>query len=101
MLFKWSIVFFMLSLIKLFLFQVTGLSILGLSIWLLTDPSVYIGVTQDHQSFNSGIYVLLAVGLLILIVGILGCCGACKESQCLLISVIIQSYDANSFDCQY
>lgn len=60
---------------------------MALSVWLLTDPSAYISITQDEQSFKSGIYVLLAIGLLILVVGVLGCCGACCESQCLLISV--------------
>lgn len=62
---------------------------MALCIWLLTDSSAYLRVTQDEQNFQSGIYVFLAIGILILLVGVLGCCGACNESQCLLVSVSI------------
>lgn len=53
---------------------------------MLTDPTFYVRVAQDESSYHTGIYIFLAVGLLIFIVGFLGCCGAYRESPCLLVS---------------
>ena len=32
-------------------------------------------------------YLLIAIGLLLLVIGFLGCCGAMKESKCMLLLV--------------
>lgn len=37
--------------------------------------------------FYSGVYILIGAGSLIMLVGFFGCCGAVRESQCLLGSV--------------
>jgi hypothetical protein len=54
---------------------------------MLTDPTFYISMAQDESSYYSGVYLLLAVGILLFIVGFLGCCGALKESQVILVLV--------------
>lgn len=54
---------------------------------MLTDPTFYMSMAQDESSYYIGIYLFLAVGLLMFIVGFLGCCGAIKESQCMLVLV--------------
>lgn len=40
-------------------------------------------------SLFSGVYILIAVGALMMLVGFLGCYGAIQESQCLLGTVSI------------
>lgn len=66
-------------------FWITGLTIIVLSVWMLTDPTFYMSMAQDESSYYTGIYLFLIVGTLMFIVGFLGCCGAIKESQCMLV----------------
>lgn len=60
---------------------------------MLTDPTFYMSMAQDESSYYIGIYLFLAVGLLMFIVGFLGCCGAIKESQCMLVLVSLRLDD--------
>lgn len=69
------------------LLQLVGLTTVGVAVWMLTDPSFMISMTQDESNYYIGLYIFLAIGALMLIVAFLGCCGAFKESQCLLVSV--------------
>ncbi|XP_062991065.1 tetraspanin-8 [Elgaria multicarinata webbii] len=69
-----------------FIFWVCGCIILGVSIWLrLSVSDVDI---SDSSAFTS-IYILIAVGSIIMVLGFLGCCGAMKESQCMLLLFFI------------
>uniref|UniRef100_A0A1B0DE38 Tetraspanin n=1 Tax=Phlebotomus papatasi TaxID=29031 RepID=A0A1B0DE38_PHLPP len=67
-------------------FQLVGLATVVLAIWMLTDPTFLISMTQDEHHYYIGLYIFLAIGALMLIVAFLGCCGAFKESQCMLVS---------------
>lgn len=67
--------------------QIVGFTALALFIWVLTDPSMLITMTQERNHFYIGLYVFLIVGLLMLVVAILGCCGSLRESKCMLIGV--------------
>ncbi|XP_021534263.1 tetraspanin-8 [Neomonachus schauinslandi] len=74
-----------------FLFWLCGILILGVAIW--------IRVSKDGQEIlNSGdfatspyisVNILIAVGSIIMILGFLGCCGAVKESRCMLLLFFI------------
>ncbi|NWQ87735.1 TSN8 protein, partial [Burhinus bistriatus] len=74
-----------------FLLQVCGSIILGVSIW--------IRVSKDAQQVNvcshtrtilfAGVDLLIAVGSIIMVLGFLGCCGAIKESRCMLLLFFI------------
>ncbi|NXU24324.1 TSN8 protein, partial [Thalassarche chlororhynchos] len=74
-----------------FLFWVCGSIILGVSIW--------IRVSKDAQEVNvcghtstilfAGVDLLIAVGSIIMVLGFLGCCGAVKESRCMLLLFFI------------
>ncbi|NWR26810.1 TSN8 protein, partial [Tachuris rubrigastra] len=74
-----------------FLLQLCGSIILGVSIW--------IRVSKDAQQVNAcshtstilfaGVDLLIAVGSIIMILGFLGCCGAVKESRCMLLLFFI------------
>jgi hypothetical protein len=70
-----------------FIFWVTGIVLLGVGIWVLTDPNAthYLQIaTVDFGLVKSAAICLIAVGGLVFIVGGLGCCGACKESTACL-----------------
>lgn len=69
------------------IFQVTGLTVIFLSVWMLFDPTFYISMAQDESSYYSGVCILFLAGTLLFVVGFLGCFGAYKESPKLLILV--------------
>ncbi|NXI50909.1 TSN8 protein, partial [Chloroceryle aenea] len=74
-----------------FLFWVCGSIIMGVSIW--------IRVSKDVQQVNAcshtrtilfaGVNLMIAVGSIIMVLGFLGCCGAIKESGCMLMLFFI------------
>ncbi|XP_069705911.1 tetraspanin-8 [Phaenicophaeus curvirostris] len=69
-----------------FLFWVCGSVILGVSIWIRVSK----GAQQEiDSSLLAGANVLIAVGSIIMVLGFLGCCGAIKESQCMLLLFFI------------
>lgn len=81
----YSVLKFLVILIN-FIFWLTGLTVLAIAVWMLVDPTFYMNVAQNESSYNTGLYVLLAAGSLVFIVGLFGCCGAYKESQCMLVT---------------
>lgn len=72
-----------------FLFWLSGAAILGVGIWFKVDPSI-INKFQIYESGQNDPYlsiagwVLIGVGAFVFVVGFFGCCGAIKESKCLL-----------------
>ncbi|KAJ8363407.1 hypothetical protein SKAU_G00122380 [Synaphobranchus kaupii] len=71
---------------------VAGAAVLGVGVWVKVDGGsllAVIGNIEDapaelSQLLNVG-YLLIAVGAVLLIMGFLGCCGAVKESRCMLL----------------
>ncbi|KAG7495693.1 Tetraspanin-8 [Solea senegalensis] len=63
------------------LFWVSGCIILGVSI--------YLKVHKDSNGLLNesipGIDLLIAIGVIIMVLGFLGCCGAIKENRCMLL----------------
>ncbi|XP_043265448.1 CD9 antigen-like [Colletes gigas] len=68
------------------IFWAVGLAGVVLAAWLLTDQMFLISLAQEQHNFNAGLYILLSAGILMLIVAFLGCCGAFRESQCMLVA---------------
>lgn len=68
-----------------FIFWAVASATVILAIWMLTDPTFLVSLAQEEQNYHAGLYILLAAGVLMLIVSILGCCGAFRESQCMLV----------------
>ena len=70
-------------------FQLSGCALIAVGIWIIVDPSIVkildfvIEVSQDSL-IKYAAYVLIAIGGFVFIVGFLGCCGAIKESKCML-----------------
>lgn len=69
-----------------FLFWLLGCAILGVGIWLRVDPNVskYVNQAEEMNVFYTLAYVLMTIGVVIMVIGFMGCCGAIRESQCML-----------------
>ncbi|XP_076472175.1 CD151 antigen-like [Babylonia areolata] len=78
----------MLLIIFNFIFWLSGVAILGVGIWILVDPNLEDKIdvihTGDQEYFKHAAYLLLAFGAFIFLVGFSGCCGAIRNSKCLL-----------------
>ncbi|XP_078675900.1 CD9 antigen-like isoform X2 [Branchiostoma floridae x Branchiostoma belcheri] len=72
------------------LFWLMGAAMLGLGIFLLVDTNTgsVLSVTgvPTGELYAGGI-VLTVAGSITMVVGFFGCCGAIKESQCMLVTV--------------
>lgn len=67
-----------------------GCTLLGIGIWVSVDSKTFLQIfgplsTSVFQFVNVG-YLLIALGCVLFLLGFLGCCGAQKESKCLLIT---------------
>ncbi|XP_054657366.1 tetraspanin-8 [Grus americana] len=71
-----------------FLFWVCGSIILGVSIWIRVSKGAQQELEIDSSLF-AGVDLLIAVGSVIMVLGFLGCCGAIKESRCMLLLFFI------------
>ncbi|XP_051754695.1 CD81 molecule a [Ctenopharyngodon idella] len=73
-----------------FIFWLAGCVILGVSLWLRHDTKTSSLLdlryqdTEPPSTFYISVYILIAVGAVMMFVGFLGCYGAIQESQCLL-----------------
>uniref|UniRef100_A0A3P9NGU8 Tetraspanin n=1 Tax=Poecilia reticulata TaxID=8081 RepID=A0A3P9NGU8_POERE len=69
-----------------FMFWLAGTAVLAVGLWLKLDSKTN-SLLQGENSpyvFYTGVYVLIAVGAVMMVVGFLGCCGAIQESPLML-----------------
>ncbi|XP_071099340.1 CD9 antigen-like [Haliotis cracherodii] len=72
------------------LFSVVGLALLAIGIWFRLDPNMNSYMEDDSiEMAHLGAYGCIVIGAIITVVGFFGCCGALRESQCLLVSFFI------------
>ncbi|KAI4884863.1 hypothetical protein NFI96_031254 [Prochilodus magdalenae] len=69
-----------------FLFWLAGTAVLGIGLWLRFDKQTegLFQVEGSPTAFFTGVYILIVAGALMMVVGFLGCCGAIRESTCML-----------------
>ncbi|XP_073478730.1 tetraspanin-16 [Aquarana catesbeiana] len=70
-----------------------GIAVLGIGIWVKVDGGSFLKILgtaapQLMQVVNVG-YLCMAVGGFLMVMGFLGCCGAIKESRCMLMIFFI------------
>ncbi|RVE76326.1 hypothetical protein OJAV_G00008220 [Oryzias javanicus] len=72
-----------------------GAGCLGMGIWLKVDSGSLLGLLEgieDGDGLDQLVhvaYVLIGVGAGLVIIGFLGCCGAVRESRCMLLTFFI------------
>ncbi|XP_020636186.1 tetraspanin-2 [Pogona vitticeps] len=69
-----------------FIFWLAGSAVVAFGLW-LRFGNIIRDLATDEKSpeyFYMGLYVLIGAGVLMMAVGFFGCCGAARESQCLL-----------------
>ncbi|XP_064162154.1 tetraspanin-2a [Anguilla rostrata] len=69
-----------------FIFWLVGSLVLAVGLWLRFDPDIVSLLNPEGapETFFMGVYILIGAGGLMMLVGFFGCCGAVRESQCLL-----------------
>ncbi|XP_065139696.1 CD9 molecule a isoform X1 [Paramisgurnus dabryanus] len=69
-----------------FIFWIAGTGVLAVGIWLRLDPKTksFFYYENSPYVFYTGVYILIAAGALMMVVGFFGCCGAIQESPCML-----------------
>ncbi|KAM4677688.1 tetraspanin-16 [Discoglossus pictus] len=70
-----------------------GIAVLGVGIWVKVDGGSFSKILgtvapQLMQVVNVG-YLCMAIGGFLMVMGFLGCCGAMKESKCMLMTFFI------------
>jgi len=71
--------------IPFYIFQLTGLGLLGVGIWARVQFSDYMKLSS--HDYSTACYVLISAGVVVIIIGFIGCCGALKERTCMLKTV--------------
>ncbi|KAL2090812.1 hypothetical protein ACEWY4_013075 [Coilia grayii] len=69
-----------------FIFWLSGSLVLAVGLWLRFDPTTSSLLNEDGapDTFFIAVYILIIAGGVMMLVGFFGCCGAMRESQCLL-----------------
>ncbi|XP_077575490.1 tetraspanin 34a [Stigmatopora nigra] len=70
-----------------------GAAILGVGIWVKVDSNSFMGILDNVEDLPPEVsqvasvaYLLIVVGAVLLVIGFLGCCGAVRESRCMLLT---------------
>lgn len=70
-----------------FIFWLSGVGLIAIGAFIRTNYGEYFSFV-DH-SFGNVPAVLIAVGVIVFIIGFLGCCGALKENHCMVTTFAI------------
>ncbi|XP_071015230.1 tetraspanin-18B-like isoform X1 [Oncorhynchus clarkii lewisi] len=68
-----------------FLIFLGGSFLLGVGVWVLVDPMGFREIIAANPLLFTGVYIILAMGAMLFLLGFLGCCGAIRENKCLLL----------------
>ncbi|XP_015787860.1 CD151 antigen [Tetranychus urticae] len=72
-----------------FIFWLLGVAILGFSILLYAESHNYVNFEDTQGLFDTPFFLIIILGAVMTLVGFLGCCGAIRESTCLLGTYIL------------
>ncbi|XP_043572821.1 tetraspanin-18-like isoform X1 [Chiloscyllium plagiosum] len=66
-----------------------GLCLLGVGIWVTTNPNGFKNIVTANPFIYTGAYIILSVGVILFFLGCLGCWGAIRESKQLLMIFLL------------
>lgn len=61
-----------------------GAALLGIGIWIVVAADSFRDVVSSDPLIFNAVYIIIAVGAALFLIGFLGCCGAVNENRCLL-----------------
>lgn len=61
-----------------------GAALLGVGIWVAVSGDTFKQVVSNDPLIFNAVYIIIAVGAALFLIGFLGCCGAVNENRCLL-----------------
>lgn len=67
-----------------------------MGVWVLLDPMGFREIVAANPLLFTGVYVILAMGAMLFLLGFLGCCGAIRENKCLLLFVSLSVMSSQS-----
>lgn len=78
-----------------FIVFILGCAVLGVGIWVLVDSDTFMDLFKTVEDvlgdtdisisiYSTASYLLIAVAVIVIIITFFGCCGAIKESKCML-----------------
>ncbi|VDK42123.1 unnamed protein product [Anisakis simplex] len=72
----------------------SGFTLIFLALWALLDPRRsyvldLVDFSEDEPLLKAAVYMCIIVGVAILLVGFIACCGAIKKSRCMLTTFVI------------
>jgi len=70
-----------------FVFAITGLALIGLGAYVKIQADHYLDFVGTGY-VNTPIFIII-VGLVIFVIAFFGCCGACKESPCMMYTYAV------------
>lgn len=71
--------------------QLAGIALLGGSLFLYVDSKAYLNFEITAEHYSTPFFLFMLVGIVMTFVGFIGCCGAIKESICLIATVSTDS----------
>ncbi|XP_032898312.1 tetraspanin-18 isoform X2 [Amblyraja radiata] len=66
-----------------------GICLLGVGIWVTTNPNGFKNIVAANPLIYTGAYIILSVGVILFFLGFLGCWGAIRESKQLLMTFLL------------
>lgn len=81
--------------------KLAGGAILGVGVWVKVDSGSLLGILDTVEGAPDALsqlvnvsYLLIGVGAVLMVIGFLGCCGAIRESRCMLLTVSCLAQEA-------
>lgn len=71
-----------------FIFWLLGVALLAVGIWSRVDTGTWDTLLEDSTILNAA-NMMIAAGVIVAVIGFLGCCGAMKKSKCMLVSYAV------------
>ncbi|XP_069792544.1 tetraspanin-18B-like isoform X2 [Narcine bancroftii] len=66
-----------------------GICLLGVGIWVTTNPNGFKNIVAANPLIYTGAYIILSIGIILFFLGFLGCWGAIQESKKLLMTFLL------------
>ncbi|XP_022795859.1 CD63 antigen-like [Stylophora pistillata] len=78
------------------IFWISGIVLMGIGAWIKLKYKDLIQLSESNAA--TGAVFLIIIGVIVAIVGFLGCCGAWKENYCMVTTVLLEEVTKKALD---